>query len=72
MGNRWMSPLLTRLCFVEIWMDRRIAPRRDYAYSVIVSVWNEARNLGELLNRLPAFGTSREVVFVEGGSTDGT
>ncbi len=53
-------------------MDRRIAPRRDYAYSVIVSAWNEAGNLGELLNRLPAFGTSREVVFVEGRSTDGT
>ena len=53
-------------------MDRRIAPRRDYAYSVIVPARNEAGNLGELLNRLPAFGTSREVVFVEGGSTDGT
>lgn len=39
---------------------------------VIALARNEARNLGEILNRLPAFGTSREVVFVEGGSTDGT
>ena len=46
--------------------------RRDYACSVIVPARNEARNLGELLNCLPAFGTSREVVFMEGGLTDGT
>lgn len=67
-----MSPLLPCLCFVEIWVARRIVPRRDYACSIIVPARNEAGNLGELLNRLPTFGTSREVVFVEGGSTDGT
>lgn len=39
---------------------------------VIVQAWNEAGNLGEILNRLPAFGTSREVVFMEGGLTNGT
>lgn len=70
MVNRWMSPLLPWLCFVEIWGARRIAPRRDYACSIIVPARNEAGNLGELLNRLPGFETPREVVFVEGGSTD--
>ncbi len=67
-----MSPLLTWLCFVEIWVARWIAPRRDYACSVIVPVRNEPGNLGEILNRLPAFGTPREVVFMEGGFADGT
>ena len=53
-------------------MERRIVPRRDYVCGVIVPAWNEAGNLGEILNRLPAFGTPREVVFAEGWSTDGT
>lgn len=40
--------------------------------SVIVPACNEAGNIAELLNRMTKMGKETEIVFVEGGSSDGT
>jgi glycosyltransferase involved in cell wall biosynthesis len=40
--------------------------------SVIIPARNEAGNIPELLSRVPQLGSSTELVFVEGHSTDGT
>ena len=44
----------------------------EYSCTVIVPVRNEAGNLTTLLDRIPVFGHSLEVVLVEGGSSDET
>lgn len=40
--------------------------------SVIVPARNEAGNIARLLNEVPQMGGGTEIVFVEGGSSDGT
>lgn len=40
--------------------------------SVIVPARNERGNIEPIVKRLPPLGTHQEIVFVEGGSTDGT
>jgi SAM-dependent methyltransferase len=55
----------------------RPAPRPDAArslpaVSVIVPARNEAGNIPAIFSRVPEMGSGTELVFVEGGSTDGT
>ncbi|MBI5529810.1 MAG: glycosyltransferase [Deltaproteobacteria bacterium] len=55
----------------------RPAPRSDGAkvvpsVSVIVPARNEAGNIPAIFKRVPEMGSGTEIVFVEGGSTDGT
>lgn len=40
--------------------------------SVVVPARNEAGNIGAIFDRLPHLGGDTELIFVEGGSTDGT
>jgi len=40
--------------------------------SVIVPCLNEAGNIVPLLDRLPQIGPWMEIIFIDGGSTDGT
>ena len=47
-------------------------PRRDVSVSVICPCRNEAGNVAEVVERLPALGIATELLFVEGGSTDAT
>jgi len=57
------------------WIVARPRPtseRTEHTVSVIVPCRNEAGMIGEILERMPQLGTATEVVFVEGGSTDGT
>jgi ubiquinone/menaquinone biosynthesis C-methylase UbiE len=44
----------------------------DLSVSVIIPARNEAGNIPELFNRMPRFGTSTEMIFVEGHSEDET
>ena len=44
----------------------------EWSCTVVVPVRNEAGNVGELLDRIPIFGRSLEVILVEGGSSDDT
>ncbi len=45
---------------------------KDYDVTVLVPCRNEKGNIEQAVTRLPDFGRSVEIIFVEGGSTDGT
>lgn len=45
---------------------------QDYDVTVLIACRNEKGNIEQALKRLPDFGRSMEIIFVEGGSTDGT
>jgi glycosyltransferase involved in cell wall biosynthesis len=44
----------------------------DLSVSVVVPCRNEAGMIGEIIERTPELGPATEIVFVEGGSQDGT
>jgi glycosyltransferase involved in cell wall biosynthesis/ubiquinone/menaquinone biosynthesis C-methylase UbiE len=64
---------LMHLC-LTYWIVARPAGRErgDAKVSVICPCRNEAGNIAAILARLPQMGTGTEIVFVEGGSKDGT
>lgn len=47
-------------------------PSHQPAVSVVVAARNEAGNIDALFRRTPELGQSTELIFVEGGSSDGT
>ena len=61
------------LC-VTWWVVARPRPsaRREASVSVVVPCRNERGNVRPLVRRAPEVGTATELVFVEGGSRDGT
>ena len=70
-GNIWP---FTYLC-LTYWIVARPTPERlpeDLSVSVVVPCRNEAGMVGEIIERIPEIGSETEIVFVEGGSTDGT
>jgi SAM-dependent methyltransferase len=62
-----------QLC-LTYWIVARPRPRgrEELSVSVVCPCRNERGNIAELVERLPPLGTATELVFVEGGSTDGT
>lgn len=78
--NRYVShlPLFRALCCVQFTIarpkpDAEATPRRPLlSCSVIVPCLNEKGHLASLVQRTPAMGAWTELVFVDGGSTDGT
>jgi SAM-dependent methyltransferase len=65
---------LSHLC-LTYWVLARPRPgpeRRDLGVSVVVPCRNEEGTVPEIVARIPELGTGTEIVFVEGGSTDGT
>jgi SAM-dependent methyltransferase len=57
------------------WMVARPRPARTDerpTVSIIVPCRNEAGMIAEIIERTPDLGAATEIVFVEGGSTDGT
>jgi hypothetical protein len=66
-------PLIRHLAFVTIVVLRPVIEDEERpSISIIVPARNECGNIAAVLRRLPDLGTRREIVFVEGGSTDGT
>lgn len=61
------------LC-LTYWLIARLrpVPAREASVSVVCPCRNEAGHLAELVRRLPPLGRATELVFVEGGSQDGT
>jgi SAM-dependent methyltransferase len=51
-------------------LRREQAPR--YSVSVVIPARNESGNIEEAIRRLPPFGASQEIIFVEGHSKDDT
>ena len=61
---------LTNLTLARpVWMP---VDQPEPLVSVIVPARNEAGNIAAIFERVPEMGTGTELVFVEGGSTDGT
>lgn len=68
-------PGINRLCLIE-WIVARVKPvKRDpqsVSVSVIVPCKNEKGNIEAVVKNCPQMGKSTEIIFVEGGSRDGT
>ena len=73
--NRYVGtlPLLRRLCLRNYIVARAPEHRREErSVSVVIPCKNERGNVESAVRRLPEFGSHMEVLFVEGGSEDGT
>jgi len=44
----------------------------DYSVSIVIPARNESGNIEEAVKRIPEFGNSVELIFIEGNSTDDT
>jgi glycosyltransferase involved in cell wall biosynthesis len=63
--------------FWNSWSGLRSVPlnlkeKRDYATTILVPCRNEKGNIETVVKRIPPFGGRQEIIFVEGGSSDGT
>ena len=75
--NRFMAnmPLFWKLALTEILIARPMERRKepdDVSCSVIVPCRNERGNIEQAVLRTPDMGKDTELIFVEGGSADGT
>ena len=66
-------PWLEELTLNHFLIGRRVsAGHREYSVSIIIPCRNERGNIEAAIDRIPQFGASQELIFVEGGSSDGT
>ncbi len=74
--NRFIAtlPLIRRLCLRNYLVARpmREPPESELSASVVVPCRNERGNIGQIVARIPPFCRELEILFVEGGSKDGT
>jgi hypothetical protein len=75
--NRYLAklPVLQRFSLYRLYALRRreeSAAPQPLSVSVVVPTRNEAGNVTVAIKRTPSMGSSTELIFVEGGSTDGT
>jgi SAM-dependent methyltransferase len=74
--NRYVASLpgIRRLCLCRYLVARPLQLREKNAASttVLVPCRNEKNNIEAAVRRIPEFGSHREIIFVEGHSTDGT
>jgi SAM-dependent methyltransferase len=78
LANRVIAkvPGIRKLCLVQYVIarpvSRRPAASANYSVSVVVPCRNERGNIQNAVERMPRMGSSTEIVFVDGNSTDGT
>ncbi len=68
-------PLINSLCLTEYVVARPIHDRSEchaLSCSVVIPARNEAGNILNCVQTLPAMGSRTEIIFVEGNSTDNT
>jgi SAM-dependent methyltransferase len=66
-------PLVNNLGLVNFVVARPMAnPLQEFKVSVIIPARNEKGNIESAMLRMPAFGSSQEIIFIEGHSSDGT
>ncbi len=74
--NRFIAPLpgIRQLCLRTYIVGRPVRqfPDRKYSVSVVIPCRNEKGNIENAVLRMPRFGASQEILFVEGNSNDGT
>jgi SAM-dependent methyltransferase len=76
LANRFLAPLplFNAMCMVNIAV-LKIRPRRvaqSFSTSLVIPCRNERGNIRSAIERIPEFGESQEIIFVDGHSTDGT
>jgi ubiquinone/menaquinone biosynthesis C-methylase UbiE len=75
-ANKYLArlPFLKKLCLTQVLVARSIggADQEELSCSVIVPCRNEKGNVEQAVTRTPDMGRNTELIFVEGGSEDGT
>ncbi|HLO91032.1 MAG TPA: glycosyltransferase [Lentimicrobium sp.] len=76
--NKYLAylPLVNSLCLTGYIIARlpdvKPADNHDFSVSVIIPARNEQGNIEDAVSRVPEMGSNTEIIFVEGGSSDGT
>jgi len=75
--NKYLSqlPVLRKLCIVRFIVARprvQVVHPEHYSVSVIIPARNERGNIEPAVQRIPKMGKKTEIIFIEGGSNDGT
>jgi len=74
--NKYLArlPLIEKLCVYNFVIARPInlIPPSPQSVSVVIAARNEKGNIENAIKRLPKMGSKTELIFIEGGSTDGT
>jgi SAM-dependent methyltransferase len=74
--NRFVAPLpgIRKLCLRTYIVGRPVRhfPDRKFSVSILIPCRNEKGNIEDAILRMPRFGSSQEILFVEGNSSDGT
>lgn len=74
--NRYIAPLpgIRQLCLRTYIVGRPVRPfpDRKLSASILIPCRNERGNIENAILRIPRFGSSQEILFVEGNSSDGT
>jgi hypothetical protein len=74
--NKYIAPLpgIRRLCLRTYIIGRPVRqfPDRKFSASILIPCRNEKGNIENAILRMPRFGSSQEILFVEGNSSDGT
>jgi len=66
-------PLLNHLCLVNIIVARHEKiEKEELSVAVLIPAKNEKGNIENAILRIPDFGKSMEIIFIEGNSDDGT
>lgn len=66
-------PLFNHLCLSNILIARKHPDEiDDYSVSIVIPARNEKGNIENAILRIPEFGRSQEIIFIEGNSKDGT
>jgi SAM-dependent methyltransferase len=74
--NRFIAPLpgVRTLCLRTYLVGRPVRPFSDrkLSVSILIPCRNESGNIESAIRRMPRFGASQEILFVEGNSSDDT
>jgi SAM-dependent methyltransferase len=74
--NRYISqmPIICRLGIIGYIIARpaRRTEEESKSVSIVIPARNEKGNIEPIISRMPRMGSRQEIVFVEGGSSDGT
>jgi len=76
--NKYLAylPLINSMCLTGYIIARLPktlpADNREFSVSVIIPARNEEGNIEDAVKRVPEMGSHTEILFVEGGSSDGT
>jgi ubiquinone/menaquinone biosynthesis C-methylase UbiE len=75
--NKYLATLpgvnhLNLCCYLVARPVTHQVAKKEYSTTIVIPTINERGNIKSCINRLPEFGKSQEIIFVDGHSTDGT